>query len=59
MVKGTNDDFLKYKTVKELCLYNMLDPMAIIATGLSEEIYYDIVDNYEEYKRNYYEEKLG
>jgi len=43
-------DFQTYVKVQSSGKYNMLDPMAIKATGLTKEKYFNIIQNYVDYE---------
>lgn len=49
----TKDKFMSYLEVQKSGLYNMLDPRAIEATGLSKEDYLYIIKNYSKLQEEY------
>jgi hypothetical protein len=49
----TKDDFLKYFAVQKYGAYNMWDQRAQELTGLDQETYLDIIENYVQYRDSY------
>ena len=47
------EHFRAYKRVQESGMFNMLTPQAVNATGLDEDIYFEIVDRYSEFKEQF------
>ena len=47
------EDWKAYKDVQSSGSFNMLSPMAIEMSGLEEEVYFDIIENYSEYEKLY------
>lgn len=45
------DDFWRYEEVRLEGKYNMFDPMARYATGLTREVYLFVMGNYSELKK--------
>ena len=44
-IEVTKEQFMSYRKVQKDGKYNMLDPQAIKATGLSEDVYMNIIQN--------------
>jgi len=44
---------MRYYKVQMAGLYNMFDRRAIQLTGLSDQTYFDIIQNYDEYFKKY------
>ena len=53
----TRDDFMAFADVSLSGEYNMNDPNARIATGLSKEKMIEIIKQYEQYENKYKENK--
>ena len=49
----TKEDFLDYETVRKSGFYNMLDPQAVVLSGLGKKKYLTIMDNYSKLKNKY------
>ena len=47
------EDWKAYKDVQKSGSFNMLSPMAMELSGLEEEVYFDIIENYDEYEKLY------
>jgi hypothetical protein len=47
------EDWKAYKDVQKSGSFNMLSPMAMELSGLEEAVYYDIIENYDEYEKLY------
>tara|TARA_R100000234_G_C4995623_1_gene177753 strand:+ start:291 stop:524 length:234 start_codon:yes stop_codon:yes gene_type:complete len=47
------EDWKAYKDVQNSGSFNMLSPMAMELSGLEEEVYFDIIENYDEYEKLY------
>ena len=47
------EDWKAYKNVQSSGSFNMLSPMAMELSGLDEAVYYDIIENYEDYDQLY------
>ena len=56
-MKITRDDFYAFADVRRSGEYNMLDPNARMAAGLSKEKWIEIIRQYEEYENKYKESK--
>jgi len=52
-IKVTKDQFQRYQQVQESGRFNMLDPNARIACGLSNDVYLAILDAYGDLKAEY------
>ena len=50
---ATKEQFAAYYKVQMEGRYNMLDRRAIELTGLSREVYFDIITHYDEYRKKY------
>ncbi|HAI42001.1 MAG TPA: hypothetical protein DCM40_29720, partial [Maribacter sp.] len=50
---GDEGDWRSYLAVQESGMFNMLDPRARQMTGMSKEVYMDIIKNYSDYARHY------
>ena len=53
MKMPTKEEFAEYVAVQHCGLWNMFDPRAMEATGLSKETYVAIMKNYEELAQKY------
>ena len=53
MILPSREDFRKFVRIQASGLCSMLTEEAIKATGLSREVYYDIVDNYSKLAEEY------
>ena len=53
----TRDDFMAFADVRRSGEYNMLDPNARMAAGLSKEKWIEIIKQYETYENKYKENK--
>ena len=53
----TRDDFMAFADVRRSGEYNMNEPSAGIAAGLSKEKMIEIIRQYEEYENKYKENK--
>lgn len=49
----TKEQFAAYRKVQNEGKYNMFDQRAIQATGLSKEVYMDIIQNFSKYLEKY------
>tara|TARA_R100000664_G_C2689926_1_gene94443 strand:- start:191 stop:427 length:237 start_codon:yes stop_codon:yes gene_type:complete len=47
------EDWKAYKDVQKSGAHNMLSPMAVNMSGLEEAVYFDIIENYDEYEKLY------
>ena len=47
-MKITSEDFEAYLKVQSSGAYNMFDPMARKLSGLSEDVYFKIIETYED-----------
>lgn len=56
LIMVTKEQFLAYYKVQKWGGYNMLDPMAILISGLEKNVYLDIIKNYSEYYNKYIKE---
>ena len=52
-MKASKEQFKAYRRVQDSGDYNMFTPDAILSTGLDKETYFDIIENYSEYKKQY------
>ena len=52
-MKATKKQFKAYRRVQNSGAFNMFTPDAILSTGLDEETYFDIIEHYSEYKKEY------
>ena len=52
-MKATKEQFKAYRRVQNSGEFNMFTPDAILSTGLDKETYFDIIENYSEYKKEY------
>jgi len=52
-LEASFEDWKAYKDVQSSGSFNMLSPMAIEMSGLEEEVYFDIIENYSEYEKLY------
>ena len=58
-MKASKEQFKAYRRVQDSGDYNMFTPDAILSTGLDKETYFDIIENYSEYKKEYEGENNG
>ena len=58
-MKASKEQFHAYTRVQNSGVYNMFSPDAILSTGLDKETYFDIIENYSEYKKEYEGENNG
>ncbi len=60
MMICSKQDFDAYEALREQGSINMLDvKQGTMLTGLSEEKYVNIIENYKQYKEQYYGNKQG
>jgi len=52
-MKATKEQFKAYRRVQNSGAFNMFTPDAILSTGLDKETYFDIIEHYSEYKKEY------
>jgi len=52
-MKASKEQYEAYRRVQDSGDYNMFTPDAILSTGLDKETYFDIIENYSEYKKQY------
>ena len=52
-MKASKEQFKAYRRVQDSGDYNMFTTDAISSTGLDKETYFDIIENYSEYKKQY------
>ena len=58
-MKASKEQFQAYRRVQDSGAYNMFTPDAILSTGLDKETYFDIIEHYSEYKKQYEGENNG
>ena len=58
-MKASKEQFKAYRRVQDSGQFNMFTPDAILSTGLDKETYFDIIENYSEYKKEYEGENNG
>ena len=58
-MKASKEQFKAYRRVQDSGDFNMFTPDAILSTGLDKETYFDIIENYSEYKKEYEGENNG
>ena len=58
-MKASKEQFKAYRRVQKSGDFNMFTPDAILSTGLDKETYFDIIENYSEYKKEYEGENNG
>lgn len=49
----TKEEFKKYVQVQKSGLWNMFDPRAMKATGLSKDTYFSVMENYTKLSKMY------
>lgn len=54
-IEVTREEFERYVMIQERGQYNILDPRARLATGLSKETYKEILMNYGTLQQRYFQ----